>query len=837
MLDALAGPPAEAALVEAVNAFVDGNDVLFLTRRPDGTLAERRARAEYVSFVAKDEIPADKLALLRQSPYALSVREDGAYWRVRWRSRGDRYAVHDDWGRIGPLGVPSYEGDVSPVGRIISDLGIKIQAPRRAYLDIETDSRVPITRALEGEARILSWAVTDQHGNGEAFVLDDDTDMAEQELLGALYEVLAPYDQVVAWFGDGFDFPVIDKRTAWHRLRADRRRWLWLDHLETFKKQNKTGAKSGDEKQSMKLDAIAQRLLGVGKNRFDSSRTWDAWARGSARGAGANREDLLAYNVQDTALLPPIEAKTGFLEMLDVTCQVCNIFPNSLALKSTRQLDGYMLRIGAQKGRRFKTRPRGVEESDEQYPGAYVMEPSFKGDGHTGIVRDVHAADFASLYPSIIVTFNMSPETKTPVPVNGPIPAGRCRSPATGTGFRTDVTGFLAEAVSDVLVHRAKWKKEMLRHPPGSDAYVNAKRLSDAFKVIANSFYGVIGSEYSRFYDVSIATSITQTGKWLIEQVIGEAQQRGMDPGYADTDSCLVAGCSRADFERLVDDLNKVVFPRLIAEHGCAKNTIKLAYDKQFSRIVFLAKKRYVGVYEHVDGITATPLADGLLPAEVKGLEYKRGDAIRFARVLQTRMIDLFRAGEMDHRKYAEIVSLAREAVRHMPLAIEDVQITKSVKPLKEYKQKKKKDGTDAAQPPQVVIAKMLQARGAGTGEGGRVSYVVLDASSKPRKLLPADDFKGEVDRRYLWNDLTYAPTKRLLEKMFPGQNWGVYEIKKPRTAKKGGGEFVLELFAAPVDAIARGSEILGVAKPGDEQDDFDDEMEDGEEDQDAAAQ
>lgn len=832
MIDAIAAPPAEAASLEAVNAFVDGGQVVFLARRPDGTLAERRERAEHVSYVDKD-IPADKLRMLKSSPFALAVREEGAYYRIRWASSGDRWAVHDDLGRIGALGIPAYEADVNPVRRIISDRGVVIQAPRRAFLDIETDSRVPIARAVLGEARILSWSICDAAGQGETFVLDDDTDGAEQELLGALFETLIAYDQIVAWYGDGFDFPLINARCNWHRLRVDRRRWLWLDHLELFKKQNKTGAKSGDEKQSLKLDSIAMRLLGKGKQKFDSAKTWDAWARGY-NAPSPNREDLARYNTQDTALLPQIDSATGFLGLFDVTCKVCNIFPETASLRSTRQLDGYMLRMGAQRGKHFPTRPRGEEKGDEdQYAGAYVMEPCFKGDGKTGIIRDVHVADFASLYPSMIVTFNMSPDTKVAVPVNGPIPEGACRAPTTGQGFRTDRVGLLAEAVTEVLSHRAAWKKKIKAAVIAGDAEgeVAAKRLSDAYKVIANSFYGVMGSRFSRFYDVHIAESITLTGKWLIEAVLHEARLRGMDPGYADTDSAFIAGCTRTAFEDLVKHCNKDVFPAILKAQGCTVNTVNLAYEKQFDRVVFMKKKRYIGTYVHKDGDTVKPEADGGMPAEVKGLEYKRGDAIRFARVLQTKIIDLFRKGIDEPGPYAELVAFAREALRHMPLLIEDVQITKSVKPLNEYKAAKlKKDGTMSAQPAHVEIAKQLIKRGMGTGEGGRVSYVIIDGDASPKVTLPACDFKGACDRRHLWNELTYKPTKRVLEKMFPARNWDVYDIAKPRSGKKGGGAFTLELFTPPADAVERGMEILGAPKPGEEQDDFDDEMEDDEE-------
>ena len=81
-----------------------------------------------------------------------------------------------------------------------------------------------------------------------------------------------------------FDFPVMKARSIKQGFDNDSdwqwKRWLWLDHLEIFRRMNTMVAESGAEKQSFALENIAQAILGEGKDNFDSSKTWEAWKAG-----------------------------------------------------------------------------------------------------------------------------------------------------------------------------------------------------------------------------------------------------------------------------------------------------------------------------------------------------------------------------------------------------------------------------------------------------------------------------------------------------------------------------------------------------------------------------
>lgn len=781
---------------EVVNAYEDGADVVLL-RRDGSRVVRSTVRADHALYLLRDEVPVDLQQGLRNSQRVRSMRAEGRWLRVGMSGPRDRAELAAERGGFfAERGIRTFEADVDPVRRHLTDAALAIQKPRRCYLDIETDSRASFKAAKAGEARVLSWAVTDDGGEMRSAVLAADANGAEVDLLGALWELLGGFDQVCAWNGDGFDFPVIAARSDLLRLRVDPRRWLWLDHLALFKRMNMHSAESGDEKRSMKLQSIAQATLGEGKDDFDSSKTWEAWAAG-----GAERERLLRYNAKDTDLLRRIEAKTGFAALLDTLADACGVFPETRGLNPTVQMDGFMLRLGLERGEHFAT--KRYREFAEQFAGAYVMQPKLKGVG-----RDVHVADFSALYPSIMLTWNMSPETKRDVPVNGPVPEGCCRAPLTGQGFDDTADGILTFAIRKLIALRKESNDKKASLPPGSAEWHEMDRRSTAYKVAVNSFYGVVGSPFSRFFDKRIAEAVTQNGKWLILQTASAAEERGWKVVYADTDSIFATGCTKAEFETFVAWCNAELYPRILREKaGCGRNEIKLAYEKAFDRIVFCSAKRYVGSYAHYKGKAPKPFpAEGEAfdpkrhsHPEVKGLEYKRGDAALLAGRLQEAAIMMLVRGEERVEAYRALLSRTLERVLNDGLEREEVVLSKSLsKGLGEYRPKAKKDGTAAAEPPHVQVARELLRRGRELGESSRVEYFVADGAAAPMRVLPGEDFGAEpFDRYYLWESLVYPPTGRLLSAAFPEVDWdgggngGTAYARvrppKPRASRRGG--------------------------------------------------
>jgi DNA polymerase elongation subunit (family B) len=570
--------------------------------------------------------------------------------------------------------------------------------------------------------------------------------------------------------------------------------------------------------------------IGEGKDDFDARKTWEAWAAG-----GAERERMAVYCDKDSLLLPKIEAKTGYLALNASVCEVCRVFSDTASATPTAFVDGFMLRMGVERGMRFRTRPHALPEDErKKYAGAWVLEPQV-----TGIRKNVHVVDFSGMYPSIIQTFNMSPETVDPLcPVNGPIPPGIARAPATRVGFRTDVVGLLSLAVAEMKRLRKFWSKKQAILPPGSAEWWEAARRSAAYKVVVNIFYGIAGSPHSRYSDTRVAESVSTTGVWLIHKTIHAGADRGLWAIYSDTDSSFFEskpGAPPIVREVLVDFVawcNKDLYPAAVREIGCVENHIDLAYEKVFERLILVSKKRYCAVYREYKG-TATctcdkPAGEGktepgsldvltmtcrdcgrvwdALPPprgkpEIRGLEYRRGDVARLARELQGAAVDLFmRERCEDPAAFVPLVEAAQRRILHEPLAVDDVSFSQSLtKSLKEYERarKPKADGTLSSEPAHVQVARILRGRGEQVVEGMKISYVVVDGGVSPMKVIPAVDYAGECDRYSLWEDDVYPATRRLLEAAFPVtpgmsadelrlRDWGRFakvRPKKERTA------------------------------------------------------
>lgn len=739
--------------MKAINAWVERGKVKLSYRDDTGALKFiQNAPSEYCGFFRT--LPDD----LKR--YARSEKD--GWIKVVWPT----YDSRKDWLDRNPH-IESYECDLTPVKRLMADYPIEIQRPKRCYLDIETDSRVRFDR--KESTTLLSWAVVDETGKswtGLLMELDD-----EKRLIESLLEVLADFDQVLAWNGDGFDFPVLKavaKRYGiWWPSRL-----LMLDHLALFKRMN-TASESGEEKQSFALQNICMALLGEGKNEFDSSKTWEAWSNGVPCRHGtcaACSGCLVKYNLQDTDLLRKLEERTGYADLLQTICEVTHTFPDTRGMNPTAQVDAYMLRLAAKRKTHFKTKPFHPEDTGK-FKGAFVMEPSVEG-----VERNVHVCDFASLYPSIIRSWNMSPETK-----GGP----GAKSPLTGVEFRVDAEGMLPAALRELLTLRTEWKKRKVEAIPGTSDWKDADRKSTAYKVAANSFYGVMGTKYSRFYDREIAESVTTNGQWLIKKTIDAAAERGWKTIYGDTDSVFVKGCSVDEFRAFVKWCNVDLYPSLMAQCGCTFNGIKLSYEKAFDRLVFPVgvkgkhvAKRYVGRYLHYEGTAATEDSK----PEIKGIEVKRGDSSRLGRQLQMRIIEMLMKGDDNVDHYHRIVESMRRKVLYDELPIEDIRLTKALnKELEEYK----------ASPVHVQTARVLKERGEDVTAGTRIEYVVT-GSTKKLEAIPLADYIGDSDRKYLFNRLVYPASMRLLAGAFPKEDWTRWLLPKAFNVKQ------LSLFDSP---------------------------------------
>ena len=751
--------------MKVLNAFLDGPDVVAVLR--DGATGARLRRwsAEHSVRVREADLSDGYADKLDRHPSVISIDpEPEDVLRVRFVDRDSARAFCS---AASAEGVPTFEGLVSPVLRWMVDEGVEPERPRIAWFDIETDSRVPF--AKKERARVLSWVVISPDGDERVGVLVDDSDDAERDLLAAMWDAFADCDLIAAWNGDNFDFPIIRARSRNQGLLTDGldlRRWLWLDHLECFKRANMMAAESGEEKQSFALDAIAHAVLGVGKHDFDAAYTWEHWAAG-----GADRQKMVDYMIQDGRLMPAIEEKTGYVELLWTLAEACGTFPDTRGGNPQVQVDGFLSRLAHRRGHLFPTRLG--HPTSTRYKGAWVMEPKT-----SGITRDVHVADFSALYPTIIRSWNMSPETF----VRGneahhAEAAGEqlATSPLTKAQFLTSEEGLLPAAVSELMRLREHWNDAKAKAAPGTTAWKDADRRSTAYKIAANSFYGVIGAPTSRHFNRDVAEAVTQCGAWLILKTIEFAEREyQLTVVYGDTDSCFIVGCGKRRFEEFVERCNADLYPGLMEGVGCRENLINLAYEKAYDRLIIVTAKRYIGSYSHFKGTPATAESK----PEVKGLEYKRGDSVRLARQLQEEAANMLVGykcdAEDEPRAFELLLARWRRRVLTGELELGDVVLSKRLgKPLEEFTRRLKKDGDPMREPAHVRMARILLKRGRDVRQGAKVDYFLIDGKGKHVEVAPAEDWDGDkLDRETLWQKYVGPPTERLLAAAFPAHNW-----------------------------------------------------------------
>lgn len=315
--------------------------------------------------------------------------------------------------------------------------------------------------------------------------------------------------------------------------------------------------------------------------------------------------------------------------------------------------------------------PPRREARHVRYPGGMVIRP------RPGLHSDIAVLDFKSMYPNLMIKYNLSIET---VREDGSI-------------VGSSEPGFLPRALKHLIDERGRVVEELKRASPDKVRVLDAKQK--ALKRIANAVYGYTGWSGARWYAPHVAASITAKGRETISRVVGKAKELGLDVIYGDTDSVFVSYKEEA-----VGKLLEWVESSLGLE-------VKL--EKVYKKVLFTeAKKRYAGV-----------TTDGRI--DVVGLEAVRGDWSEAAKQAQVEVLEvLLRTGDV---RRAE--SVAKEWVdkcRRGEIPLKKLIIWKQItRQLHEYE----------ATAPHVLVAKELINSGWSIKPGDKVGYVVVKGPGK----------------------------------------------------------------------------------------------------------
>lgn len=388
-----------------------------------------------------------------------------------------------------------------------------------------------------------------------------------------------------------------------------------LDYLDLYKKFTYV------VRESYKLDHIAEVELGHKKleNNYDTFKEFydNDWYR------------FIDYNIIDTQLIDELEDKMKLIELIatmayDAKCNLGDIY------SSVRTWDCLLYNHLLKKNIMI---PQKRENEGRTIEGAYVQQPKI------GEYDWVLSFDATSLYPSIIMQYNMSPETlveEAPIDttVNSllerktKVDTGHAMA-ANGAKFSRDKQGVFAEITQTFFDDRQKYKKlmkeaereyEKTKDPSLKSKIAKYNNFQMARKIQLNSLYGALANQYFRYYDDKIAEGITLTGQFIIretakalDEYLNEVcgTEGEVYSFYSDTDSCYITldklvnkYYSDVSKEKVVDLLDKIAEEKI--EPAINKAMKKLAeytnaYEEKIffkreaiaDRGIWVAKKRY----------------------------------------------------------------------------------------------------------------------------------------------------------------------------------------------------------------------------------------------------
>lgn len=677
--------------------------------------------------------------------YIINRQDDGQFIRLTRDPEMDREILREMITVCKDENVMLYEADATPIRRWFSDTGALVSAKYRTlYFDLEAD---PLVIGFDDEAkkqhRIISFAAYDEEGNSVFEAAGESSEAEEKKLLQKFLKYIEDYDTLLAWNGDNYDFFVLRARCKRHSIRVDWRNWCWLDHLKVVKKVLMS-ISDPDFKRSFALDAIGKAVLGIPKIKLSVH-------PGKMKLLlGKRVAELEEYNRRDVEIMLQIEQRKEYLALHYMVCSMCRTFPNGGSIYPNELADGILMRLAIQEHRHFPSRILGGERDDKKkkYEGAFVMEPV------VGFHEDVQVPDFASLYPSIILSWNMSNETILKDGVEYPDFNGDfATATATGTAFRTDIEGIIPKALRRLITKRGEYKARAKQYEVGSEDHKAMTNLSTAVKVVTNSFYGLIGNEGSRFYDIDIARSVTLTAQLLIRQVIQHFEHKGYQTVYGDTDSVFVK-CSVQEMKDEIEFINTELIPQLLLNVGCKDVEVKLDYDKGFATLLLITKKRYVGRLALSKG---RQVSSDIEP-EIKGLETQRSDQVKYGQDLLRLFMKLFIISNTDPSIIDQMLRDESDKFFTKDLSIDEIEIMESVKRNPEAYQVKS---------PPVKVAQQMIAEGQEFFPGMKIPYVVME--HKPNiRAIHTSKYEGHCDRTYYWEKRILPPIMRLLTVRFP---------------------------------------------------------------------
>lgn len=471
-----------------------------------------------------------------------------------------------------------FESDLPKETRVLTDLYLDDDTPSTGnvvmFFDIEVSMENGIPNVHTANNEITSIAVYDPTTERyTVIVLDKENIYENRETDSAriifktsetdlLYAFLQVYDEVgptiiSGWNSNHFDVPYLYNRihsvcgsvaaaqlSPIGKVRYSERYERYkiagvssLDYLDLYKKFTYT------QQPNYRLDTIGRLEVGMGKIEYDGS--LDQLFRDDL-------EKFIEYNLQDVRIIVEMDKKLKLIELVRGICHVGHVPYEDYSL-SSRFLEGTIVTYLHRKGIVVTNKPQDTREQmdaldrgEEGFIGAFVKDPI------PGVYDWVYSLDLQSLYPSIIMSLNISPECKVGYVRNYNVEQhlrkeiiayvveeigndttaemshdtflrfleeNNLTISSNGVLYTNLKKGIIPEVLDTWFAQRAEFKNLMKKYTADGDSvkasYYDQRQYIQ--KIFLNSLYGVLGLPAFRFYDIDNAEAVTMTGRDIIK--------------------------------------------------------------------------------------------------------------------------------------------------------------------------------------------------------------------------------------------------------------------------------------------------------------------------------
>ena len=592
-------------------------------------------------------------------PYAYKKSPHGTFTSMY----GDKLERIDSWDANDQ---DLFESDVPDVTRFLIDQYLDSDIPSTGHtiltMDIEVSMEEGLPDMVKAANPITSIAIHDSTLNEyTVLILDLENVLEYQEntykgckvtvrpfldernLLEAYldkYQEISP-TIVTGWNIDKFDTPYLYNRIARvmshhyanrlspigkvfynkYRKRFNIAGVSYLDYIELYKNF------TFNELPSHALDFVSKKELGRGKIEYAGSLD-DLFK--------TDIEKFIEYNLVDVELVVEMENKLQFIDLARGICHTGHVAYEDF-IYSSKYLEGAVLTFMKRKGivalnkdpRRFAKMNALDNETGTGFDGAYVKDPI------PGRYEWIYDLDLTSLYPSIIMSLNISPETKfskiedwdvveymkqtnddAPYDLNNgkTINHGELKEfldtqkvsiSSNGVIYKTDKVGIIPEILNVWFNERKQYQAKMQSYGKSKNdkKFQFYKKRQHVQKILLNSLYGVLGLPVFRFYDIDNAEAVTSVGQEVIKTTAKIAnayynKELGIKDDhviYIDTDSIFVSALPLVLHRTPDIDINDddIMTTEIMKVSGEVEDHINKTYDVMASRLFNITNHRF----------------------------------------------------------------------------------------------------------------------------------------------------------------------------------------------------------------------------------------------------